>query len=200
MIGVYCIENLVNGKCYVGGSTNIKARWSTHRSSLNHGYHASESLQQEWIVYGEENFAFHMLEEVMNEDNLVDREQFWIDNFDSINIGYNTAPNAGSLLGLKRSEETKSLISKSKKGKSPRVRPNGYVQSDLVRQKKAESLSRTYYGFVSPTGEKVIITNLKRFSRDNNLNDSHMYELIAGKVKSHKGWTYSSTLTLEAEK
>lgn len=34
MIGIYKIENTVNGKVYIGQSVDIKKRWKAHRSEL----------------------------------------------------------------------------------------------------------------------------------------------------------------------
>lgn len=31
MIGIYKIENLINGKVYIGQSKDIKKRWNEHR-------------------------------------------------------------------------------------------------------------------------------------------------------------------------
>lgn len=31
MIGIYKIENLINGKVYIGQSTDIKERWASHK-------------------------------------------------------------------------------------------------------------------------------------------------------------------------
>jgi len=49
---------------------------------------------------------------------------------------------------------------------------------------------KTYQGFVTPSGKRVTITNLQAFCQDNRLDVVHMRELISGKRKSHKGWTW----------
>ena len=33
--GIYCIENLLNGNCYLGSSVNIDARFKIHKYELN---------------------------------------------------------------------------------------------------------------------------------------------------------------------
>ena len=40
--GIYCIENLVNHKKYIGMSRDIKRRWIEHRTELNHNQHDKE--------------------------------------------------------------------------------------------------------------------------------------------------------------
>ena len=49
---------------------------------------------------------------------------------------------------------------------------------------------KTYNGFINPNGQKITITNLAAFCRENNLQKVHMHELISGKRKQHKGWTW----------
>jgi group I intron endonuclease len=49
---------------------------------------------------------------------------------------------------------------------------------------------KTYDGFVNPAGESVVITGLHEFCREHGLQPVKMYELINGKRKQHKGWTW----------
>jgi group I intron endonuclease len=58
---VYAIENAVNGRRYIGSTTNYKSRWHTHRSTLRRGKHHSFILQKAWDKYGEEAFVFKLL-------------------------------------------------------------------------------------------------------------------------------------------
>lgn len=51
-------------------------------------------------------------------------------------------------------------------------------------------LPKTYPGFINPGGERVVITNLQAYCRENGLDVIHMREVIAGRRKSHKGWTW----------
>lgn len=45
------------------------------------------------------------------------------------------------------------------------------------------------YKFINPQGEVVELTNLNKFCRDNNLTQTNMSAVNAGKNKHHKGWT-----------
>lgn len=49
---------------------------------------------------------------------------------------------------------------------------------------------KTYPNFVNPEGQRVIIRNLQAFCREQGLCSVHMRELINGRRKSHKGWTW----------
>ena len=46
--GIYCIENIITNKKYIGQSINIKDRWSKHKSELNHQTHDNDYLQKAW--------------------------------------------------------------------------------------------------------------------------------------------------------
>lgn len=109
-MAIYQIRNKINGKVYIGSAVNIKYRWRSHRSLLRKGIHHSTHLQRAFNLYGEDNFAFEVLEAVNNRSALLDREQFWIDKLGSCNDknGYNIALQAGSpMAGRRQTEEAK---------------------------------------------------------------------------------------------
>lgn len=45
IIGIYCIENKVNHKKYIGQSIEIHQRWKRHVYDLNKGVHNNKHLQ-----------------------------------------------------------------------------------------------------------------------------------------------------------
>lgn len=119
--GIYKIENKINGKIYVGSSVNITARWRLHKSGLKRGCHDNIYLQRSWNKYGEDKFKFIVLEKVLDKNNLIEREQYYLDLFecyDKIN-GYNICKNAESSLGFRFSKEDKRRCSEAHKGKKP---------------------------------------------------------------------------------
>jgi len=67
---VYSIENKVNGKCYIGSTTNPRVRWSKHKGDLNRKVHHSFVLQRAWDKYGESNFNFKILLECSKKDKI----------------------------------------------------------------------------------------------------------------------------------
>lgn len=91
--GIYCIQNRINHKRYVGSSKDIYARWLRHINSLNKGEHHSSHLQKSWNKYGQENFDFFILQRC-NEYERFQNEQIWYDYYDVSNkeYGYNCSP------------------------------------------------------------------------------------------------------------
>lgn len=86
MIGIYKITNTTNGKCYIGQSRDIEARWAKHLST----YKSSPEweLYRAFKKYGIAAFSFEVIEECSIEE-LNEREVYWIAQFDSFNNGYN---------------------------------------------------------------------------------------------------------------
>lgn len=75
--GIYCIINILNNKCYVGSSRNIKNRIKDHKKRLRSKRHCNPHLQNAWEKAGESFFIFVTLEPCKEED-LLEREKYWI--------------------------------------------------------------------------------------------------------------------------
>lgn len=114
--GIYCIENLVDKKKYIGQSRNIYKRWNFHKSSLNNKRHTNDFLQKSWNEYGSDKFQFYILEECEIAD-LNAREKYWIAHYDTAKAGYNlTLGGDAPYLSKPCSDITKQKISQAKKG------------------------------------------------------------------------------------
>ncbi len=118
-IVIYKIVNLVNGKVYIGSASYYNKRRGTHIGLLRQNKHKNPHLQSAWNKYKEKNFEFSIIEKVSKREDLLKREQYWLDKSKCYNrkYGYNIAKIAGSNLGNKISEEAKKKIGDYWRGK-----------------------------------------------------------------------------------
>lgn len=87
---IYFIINKVNGKRYVGQTTDFSRRKYTHFRCLRENRHANIKLQNAWNKYGEENFIIErIIFENTTKEELDELEKYYIQKYDSINNGYN---------------------------------------------------------------------------------------------------------------
>jgi len=73
---IYKIENVENGKFYIGSSKDYKVRFNRHMYHLRKGTHHNIYMQRTYDKYGAECFAISVIEET---DDLFEREKYWID-------------------------------------------------------------------------------------------------------------------------
>ena len=143
--GIYKITNIIKNKYYIGSSINLKSRKYKHFKDLERNIHCNKKLQNSYNKHGSINFVFEIIEEVeYSEDkklfkkNLLEREQYWIDEFNTVNEGYNINPLAMSRLGSTISEEHKELLRKVNKGNKYNL---GRKASEETRNKMSKSAS-----------------------------------------------------------
>lgn len=91
MIGIYQIRNKTTDQAYIGSSKDINNRWRNHKQMLRLDQHHCIHLQRAWNKYAELNFIFEVIE-VCNEENLLVREQHYLD---VVEKKYNSSPIAG---------------------------------------------------------------------------------------------------------
>ena len=85
--GIYLIQNKINKKCYVGQSIHIERRFNEHKNSIQSK--KNTVLIKALRKYGWENFQCSIIEETI-EEQLNDREQYWIKYYNSLAPnGYN---------------------------------------------------------------------------------------------------------------
>ena len=111
--GIYCIENLVNGKKYIGQSNNVYKRWKAHIKELDNNYHCNSYLQKAWNKHGKENFLFNILE-TCQENELNEKEIYYIDKYSTYNSGYNLTIGGEGRRGYHLTDKHKDKIRNSR--------------------------------------------------------------------------------------
>ncbi len=161
--GIYKITCRATGKVYVGSAVNMYRRWhSYHLPDLRRNTHHNPYLQAAWNKYGEDVFVCEAIELCSREQLLV-REQHWMDQLDSTNkkVGFNLAKKAGSTLGVPQSAKCKQAILAAK------------CKTYIVR---------------SPAGRETVITNLHGFCKRRGLTSTVMNKVACGKARHHQRW------------
>ncbi len=90
MYYIYKIENLINGKKYIGLTNNIVRRKSRHFTDLKYNHHDNNFLQKEYNIYGKNNFSFEIIfSGEVDYEIISDLEKYYIKKYDSFLNGYN---------------------------------------------------------------------------------------------------------------
>lgn len=122
MIGIYMIENTINGKRYIGQSWDIEKRWQGEIAGQ-----CNKHLQNAFIKYGIGNFSFGVLHELkegpFTQKYLDKLEQLEIARYSTMNDKHGYNKRSGGARG-KHCEATKELIGlkSSQKHMSPEAR------------------------------------------------------------------------------
>jgi group I intron endonuclease len=113
---VYKITNLVNGKIYVGKTSDVDKRLSRHfKIAESKEEKAYQYLHRSINKYGSNNFVIEVLEDKLTEVDAFEMEKFWIKELNSKDpsVGMNLTDGGEGATGLEWSEESRLNISGS---------------------------------------------------------------------------------------
>lgn len=191
--GIYAILNIINKKVYIGSAKNLYNRYRKHKSGLNNNIHPNKHMQNSYNKYGACNFLFVIIEIVDDENKLIEKEQHWIDTYQSYNNrkGYNIRIEAQSNLGLKLSEETKIKMSEAHKGENAywfnkTMHPNFIKAGQIARKNRKytdEQRDKVSKQFKGTTKSQDTIEKMKEAQKGSNnpsakLNEEKVKEII----------------------
>ena len=118
---IYKITNNLNNKIYIGQTIRpVEDRWKRHiNDALNNvlDTHFARAIR----YYKPENFSLTIIDTATTQDELNQKEQYWIQFYDSINQGYNETDAiskcGGNTYKSKTPEEMKKISEKIRQSK-----------------------------------------------------------------------------------
>lgn len=172
MVGIYCIQNNLNKKVYIGQSWNIKERFSEHKRLLNLNSHGNRHLQASWNKYGSTNFVFSVICDLSWIENLEkshaqkildSAEILWLNYFggENSNLTYNIKSGG---MGGTYSEEYKKWLSDNRKGKFAGKSNSMYGKhhTQATKDKISKSRKGKCAGVNNPRYGKTISEEIRR--------------------------------------
>ena len=87
-IGIYVILCRTTDRIYIGKSLDVRTRLFSHRNSLLKGTHKNSKMQLAFNRYGEASFTCCLLE-ACTEQELSNKEAYYIQHFNSLKFGFN---------------------------------------------------------------------------------------------------------------
>jgi group I intron endonuclease len=143
---IYKITNILDGKIYIGKTTDPKRRW------YHHQYYDSEFvLKRALEKHSIENFNFEVIEQInCTNSQASKREVFFIKHFNcKVPLGYNMTNGGEGSKGFKMKEETVEKIRKARTGKKSslltRIKQSE-IHKKLWQEKKSNQINCFLFG------------------------------------------------------
>lgn len=191
MQGIYKIQNKVNGKYYLGSSSDVGRRWGAHKNALRKGC-SSPHLQNAWNKYGEANFVCEPVEEVIGTKAMrFAREQVYLDDGFSSGILYNISVKAG---GGNQGDEVNQKISITQKRyfethENPMKGRHHKLESCLLISSRMIEYYRTHE---NPMGGRTHSQKAREAISQANRGRKHTAEELQKMSETHLGNTNAS--------
>lgn len=200
--GIYKIENLINGKVYIGSSSVLYYRLCRHLNTLRKNTHPNKHLQSAWNIYNESNFSITILEiTIKDKDFLLNREDFYLSHYKSYlrENGYNIFEKGTSGKGFKWTEEArKGIIGRGKGRKSSEETKKKISDSHIGKKATVQAINKMIESKQVP----IIMMNLDgsyikewKSAKDASLwlgitPSAHISNVLNGKLKSCKNYIF----------
>lgn len=188
---IYKITCLVNNKVYIGQtSQTVKDRFRKHMGS--HKDEHDTKFYRAVRKYGTESFIIEQIDTASTQQELDEKEVYWINYYDSVNKGYNMISTPGkrggdTLSNHPNKKEISEKIRKSKIGdKNPMKDPKN---SSKIRGSKNGMFGRT--GGSNPWSRRIVVL-------DSNMKLYKVFDSLA-EAKRNLNVTTTSMITLRCQ-
>lgn len=95
---IYKITNLINNKVYIGQTVRpLQRRWNQHIIDAQNHKNEKNHFHSAIRKYGKQNFKAEVIETCL-EEQLNEKEKYWINFYDSYNNGYNSTLGGDGML------------------------------------------------------------------------------------------------------
>lgn len=210
---IYKFVNLYNNRIYIGYTSNWQNRLKNHQSryqTINTAfYHAIRK-------YGWDMFSHEIIYQSLDKEHtLNEMEGYFIREYNShiddghgYNMSYGGEGNKNYCIETRyklgsanrgktlkpRSEETKRKIGIANSKKKRTDAEKQHLRDINLGKKQSEEcvLKRSkQYVVTNPNGESIVVHNLNKFCKENDLNQGAMSAIARGVLSKHKGWSCS---------
>jgi group I intron endonuclease len=149
---IYKVTNLVNGKVYIGKTINTLEKRKIQHISESNANRTKSIFHKALRKYGEDNFLWEIIDSAESENELFDKEKYYITFYhsyikDDNSNGYNMTIGGEGISGLKFSEESKKKSSESHKGQ---------IVSNETRKKISERFKGSNHPLSKLNEEEVL--------------------------------------------
>lgn len=204
---IYKITNDVNGKTYVGKTVfSLEKRFQEHIQDSSRERCKDRPLYRAMNKYGIQHFHIELLEECPIDDDLNEREIYWINKLNSYHYGYNATYGGDGKSYLdwdiiyRTYLATESILETSKilghdAGYIGKIIKLYGVQSEDIHKNATKKLEKPVAMLDKKTGEVLrtfcSIADAERFS-GNKFHGGHISQVCSGKRKTAYGykWIY----------
>lgn len=152
--GIYAIRCLKNDRIYIGSTKqSFRARFSNHCKFLSQGKLSNKELQNDYNLYGSENFQFEIISIIMKEENIEIGEQQFINSMNPYYNVYRIAKNSSTTnLNKKFTDEHKEKI---------REKSKLFKHQDIEKITKQNKDGANKYELTNKTTNEIVFLNSK---------------------------------------